>query len=354
MNDEVKKPRLKDWRFIATAVTFIAFIGLVIALRDEIKEVYSTIGQINYWFLLLMIPVQLINYSSYAKLYQHFFRVLGKKIKFWPLTKVTLELNFVNNVFPSGGVSGISYFSLRMRNFGVTSPQGTLAQFMKFMLLFVSFQAVLFFGLIALATRGKANDLTLLAAGSMATLLLVGTIFVAYLVGKKSRINAFVSPFTRSINRAVSFVKREKVKKDVIEKDKLEKALSELHENYLIIKNNWRSMRWPLFYALTANITEVLAVYVVYLAYGEAVNIGAVIIAYAVANFAGAISVLPGGVGIFEALMTTVLIASGVPASISIPVTITYRVVNSALQLPIGYFFYHKALPEVGNYKNEQ
>jgi uncharacterized protein (TIRG00374 family) len=104
----------------------------------------------------------------------------------------------------------------------------------------------------------------------------------------------------------------------------------------------------PLIYALLANSAEVLTIYSVYLAFGEFVNIGAVIIAYAIANFAGLVSVLPGGVGIYEALMTAVLATAGVPPGISLPVTVMYRILNMSLQLPIGYYFYHKTIAKEG------
>src|SRR5438105_15803577 len=100
----------------------------------------------------------------------------------------------------------------------------------------------------------------------------------------------------------------------------------------------------PFFYMLIANATEVAAVYVVYIAFGHLVNVGAVILAYAVANFAGLISVLPAGIGVYEGLMTAVLAATGIPAGLSIPVTIMYRVVNMVIQLTPGYYFYPKAL----------
>jgi uncharacterized membrane protein YbhN (UPF0104 family) len=83
---------------------------------------------------------------------------------------------------------------------------------------------------------------------------------------------------------------------------------------------------------------------VVYVAFGRLVNVGAVILAYAVANFAGLISVLPAGIGIYEGLMTAVLVATGISAGLSIPVTIMYRVLNMAIQLTPGYYFYQKAL----------
>ena len=73
-------------------------------------------------------------------------------------------------------------------------------------------------------------------------------------------------------------------------------------------------------------------------------NLGAVILAYAVANFAGLVSVMPGGVGIYEALMTGVLVAAGVPAALSLPVTVMYRVLSTLIQVPPGWYFYHKTL----------
>jgi len=42
--------------------------------------------------------------------------------------------------------------------------------------------------------------------------------------------------------------------------------------------------------------------------------------------------------------MTAVLASAGVPAAVSLPVTVTYRVLNTLIQLPPGYYLYHKAL----------
>jgi uncharacterized protein (TIRG00374 family) len=87
----------------------------------------------------------------------------------------------------------------------------------------------------------------------------------------------------------------------------------------------------------------------VFLAFGETVNIGAVILAYGVANFAGLVSVLPGGVGIYEFLMTAVLATAGVPARVSIPVIVMYRVINTLIQLPPGYYLYQRNLSRPKN-----
>jgi uncharacterized protein (TIRG00374 family) len=121
-------------------------------------------------------------------------------------------------------------------------------------------------------------------------------------------------------------------------------SVEELHVNYKVMERNYADLRWPFFWALIANATEVLAVYVVYIAFDQWINLGAVILAYSIANFAGLVSVLPGGVGIYEALMTAVLAATGVPAAVSLPVTVMYRILNMIIQLPPGYYFYHRTV----------
>lgn len=256
--------------------------------------------------------------------------------------RLSLELNFVNTVFPSGGVSGFSYINVRMRGEDISGAKSTLVQMMRFVLLFISFQLLLFVGLLMLAIGGKANDVVILVGGSLTTLLLIATVLITFVIGSKQRINSFFTFATRLINRLIHLFRRDRP--EAINIQKVQDVFSELHDHYMHIRRNLDVLRKPLLFALLGNATETTAIYAVYIAFGHFVNPGAVILAYAVANFAGLLSVLPGGLGIYEALMTAVLAAGGVPASISLPVTIMYRVGNMAVQLPPGYILYHRAL----------
>jgi len=227
-----------------------------------------------------------------------------------------------------------------MRSFDVPGAESTIIQFMRFIMVFISFQILLFIGLITLAIGGQASGIVILIAGSLATLLLVFTLLTAYIVGSKSRINNTLTFLTKVFNWLVERFRPGHP--ETINISRAQQIFTELHENYVIIQANYRDLKKPLMFALLANLTEVLTIYTVYVAFGQWVNPGAVIIAYAIANFAGLISVLPGGVGIYEGLMTATLAAAGVPAGVSIPVTIMYRVLSMLIQLPPGYYFYHK------------
>lgn len=337
-----EKRRQQRWKLILTIVTLVALAAVVYFAREQILETISNLSRVNRYALLLMIPAQMLNYHAYARMYQALFAVLAHKIRYGYLVRVVLELNFVNNVFPSGGVSGFSYFGLRMKAEGVSYGKATLVQMMRFILLFVSFQVLLFTGLILLVIGGQASQFVILIASSLATLLLVGTIAAAFIIGSKRRINGFFTYLTRLVNKLIHVLRPKHP--ETINVDRVERVFTDLHENYMVLKKNPGFLKKPLFYGLLANLAEVLTIYVVYIAFGEWVNPGAVIIAYAVANFAGLVSVLPGGVGIYEALMTAIMASAGVPAGVSLPVTIMYRVLNMGMQLPPGYYYYHRAL----------
>jgi uncharacterized protein (TIRG00374 family) len=109
-----------------------------------------------------------------------------------------------------------------------------------------------------------------------------------------------------------------------------------------------------LAWAFLLNVTEIVTVYLVYVAFGQLVNPGAVIIAYAVANFAGLIAVLPGGVGIYEGLMTATLASAGVNKGLALSATVIYRVLQMTVFLPIGYYYYNRALKHNSDLRHEQ
>ncbi|MCA9342404.1 flippase-like domain-containing protein [Candidatus Saccharibacteria bacterium] len=339
-----EEKRQKKWKLILNVFTLLALVILIYAVRDQILNTISRLGEVNAWPLALMLPAQYLNYYSYSNMYKNLFVILNEKVSFKFMFRVNSELNFVNNVFPSGGVSGFSYFGIRMRGVGITSGKATLVQMMRFILIFISFQVLLFSGLLVLALNGSVNNLVILIAGSLATLLLVGTVGTAFIVGSQKRINSFFTYITRTVNKLINIIRPKHP--ETIDIKRVEKLFTELHENYLVFKKKPGLLKKPLMYALLANTAEIITIYVVYIAFGQWVNPGAVIIAYAIANFAGLISVLPGGIGVYEALMTAVLASAGVPAGVSLPVTVMYRILNMTIQLPPGYVLYHKAVQD--------
>jgi uncharacterized protein (TIRG00374 family) len=342
----------RNWKVIVNIVTLVVLAALIILIWDEIVQTYQNLGKVDWRVLFLLLPLTVLGYHAQTKMYQDMFKLLGHELHYKFTLRVALELNFVNQVFPSGGVSGISYFGVRMRSAHITGTQASLVQLMKLLLLFISFEVLLAIGLLILALDGQANDLLLLIAGSITTLLLVGTVGFVWIIGSEKRIHSTFTTVTRIINRLIRMFRRHK--DDVISTERAEGIVKDLHISYKAMEARYKELRAPLIWAMVINMSAILSIYVVYVAFGSWVNLGAIILAYSVANFAGLISILPGGAGIYEALMTAVLAAGGIPAALSLPVTIMWRVLTTAIQLPPGYWLYHQNVHRTGNTPLEQ
>jgi len=339
MTDKLSSRR---WKMAINIFTLLALVGLAYAVRKQLADTYDNFGQVNLWYVMLIIPAQVLSYFAQAKLYQGLFRAVGDRFRTKSMLRLALELNFVNTVFPSGGVSGFSYINIRLREEKVSAAKATLVQMLRFVMIFIAVQIMLAVGLIALSVGGRANDFAILIAGVVGTLIAVLTFIMAFVIGSKSRINSFFVFITRVVNGVIHIFRPGHP--ETINVSRAKRAFTELHETFVQLQRNMSMLKRPLAWALLTIAAEVLTIYVVYVAFGQWVNIGAVILAYAVANFAGLISILPGGIGIYEALMTAVLAAGGISAVVSLPVTVMYRIVSMLVQLIPGYFFYHRTL----------
>lgn len=336
----------RRWKLLLNIVTIAALVLSAYFLRSDLGDTIKNFEHVDAWMILLLIPIEALNYHAQTKLYQGMFNIVGNRLPYRFLLRASIELNFVNHVFPSGGAAGISYFGLRLKNGEITAAKATLIHVMKLALTFLSFEILLVIGMLCLAAVGKVNNLTILVGTAISTILLICTGLFAYVVGSKARINQLFTGVTRGLNRLIKVVRPKHP--ETINISKAREVFDDFHDNYKQLRHSLPQLKSPFWWAFMANLTEVLAVYAVFFAFGQKVNIGAVILAYGVANFAGLVSVLPGGIGVYEFLMTAVLTTAGVPVGVSIPVIVMYRVVNTLIQVPAGYILYQRHLSSGG------
>jgi uncharacterized protein (TIRG00374 family) len=333
----------KRTRIIINAITIVALAILLYFSWSDIVDGLEEIGGAKWSILALMIPLQLLNFYSVGMLYKDYFKATGQhKIgNRWQYFKIALELNFVNHVFPSGGVAGFSYLGVRLKALGVPVARTTLAQVMRFALTFISFLVILFFGLFMLSFDQRAGGVTLYIALSIAFLTLFGSAVGIFIISDSQRIKAFTGFLPKVANALLKpFIK----KRDLINVQKVETLFEDLHKDYEKISKQRSKLKKPLFWSFMINVTEVATIYVAYLALSQVINPGAVILAYSVASFAGLVSVLPGGIGIYEALMTATLASAGVPSALALSATLIYRIFTIIIFIPIGFILYQMAI----------
>lgn len=337
--------KLKLW---LNLITFGALALIIFFAWGDIVHAFQKMATLNVWVLLLIIPAQFFSYFALGRMFYFFFKATGVQLSMKQLFAPMLELNFVNHIFPSGGASGFSYLTLRLKPYGVSTAKSTLAQIARFVFTFLAYVALLFVALFILALQGSVNPLVVLAVSSIAFTVLFSTGVLMFVVSDESRIDRFTNTVAVWINKIIHIVRRKHP--ETISLKGVRKMFLELHEDYMLVRGNLRGMLPVLRWAIVTNLAEVSILYIAFLAHGTWVNPGAVLIALVVANLVGLVAVLPGGVGLYEPLMTAVLISGGIPAALALSATLVYRVISLLVSLLTGYFLYQRALHRYGSH----
>ncbi len=342
----IRQTKGRTWLSIATFVLIVVF---VVAARGQLVEAWHLLGQVNILILLLLIPVQFASYYASSEIFLTYLRARGqlKKTNGLQATSMALELNFVNHIFPSGGVSGISYMVWRLGKLGVSAGQSTMAQIMRYVVQFSTFGVLLVIALVVALLENQASNWVVVMVAIVLTALLFVIIFGSYLVGSESRMMSFARWLTKTLNlivRKITFGRS----KELLKIEKAERFFHEFHDDFVELRRNKKLLHKPLIWSFVFNICEILLFVVSFWAMGTQVNLAVLLIAYGAATSAGIIVLTPGGAGAYEAIMVGVLVAGGMSPGAALAGVVLTRAALIAGTLITGVFAYHHALRAYG------
>ena len=332
-----------------TIVTLVLLTVVVIAAWPEIKKAWNLLGQVDLWILLLLLPIQLASYYATGGMIFSYLRAKGnvKDMGRWSMARLALELNFVNHILPSGGAAGFSYLAWVLSRHKVSASRSTMAQIVRFALTFISFVLLLIVAMTILIFNHQI-DRTIVIVGSSLVVVAVGaTLLGIWLIKDLARMRKFSAWLTRTANKFIYWITRGK-KKDVVKGETLLEFFDGLHDDFLAIRRDRRILLVPFLWAIIANILDVALIWVSFWALGYPVDAALLFVAFGIASIAGAVSVTPGGAGVYEAVMVAFLAASNVPAEIAIAGTLLARVTLLSGTILFGYILYQLTILKYG------
>ncbi len=338
--------KFRTWLSLIT-LTLLAI--LVVAAWGDIREAFGYLGKVNLWILTLMIPVQFISYFATGEMVFTYLRSKGnlKNLGMMKATRMSLEVNFVNHVFPSGGAAGLAYFSWLLGKYGVSAGRAAMAQVVRFALTFIAFGLILVIALAALVVdHTVAREVVV-----MSTLLVGGAIFATvggiYILKSRKRLNAFGAWITRVGNRIVAFFTFGK-KKNVIQEKAVDAFFNDLHDDYVSIGKDKKILIKPFLWSIMNILMDIVLIYIAFLSFGVEINFAYIVIAYGLSSIASAAMITPGGAGAYEAVMIAFLGSAGVPLEIAIAGTLLARVILMLGTIVFGYVFYQLTVLKYG------
>ncbi len=320
---------------------FIALIVIVVLAYNQFNQVQSfkdLFKTINWWILALVIPMRYLYYRFNAKYFESFFAIFKQKAKFNLVFESTITMNFVNIVFPSGGISGLSYIRKVLKD-DVDSANVTLAQLSWYVLSFIAYIGFLLFGFVLLLLSNQvikvSSRLIILV---MFIIITVSIALILFIFNKKFVENAAYFA-VKPLNKILGLVR-----KRILGRNRIKNFIGQLHGSILFLRDNRDKLGRPLLYTSLMILFDLLTIYIVFLSFGQIINPGIVIAGYVIALITSLASVVTAGVGVYEAGMVATFVGLNIPFDIAFAVTIVYRIVSLWLFIPVGLLFYKRTL----------
>ncbi|NCU29701.1 flippase-like domain-containing protein [Candidatus Saccharibacteria bacterium] len=340
---------VKSPRFIMSLVTLAVIAVIIFLSREELVRAWELLGQANIWLLLLLIPFQIIVYFAGGEM---IFSYLRKKklidhISKFEQTRIALELNLVNHIFPSGGLSGASYTTWRIGKLGVSSAKSTFAQVIRYAMGFLSIVALLIVAVLVIAIDGEINRYIVAGSFVLVILVLMVIFLLIIMFSSEKNMQQAATRISRTINKVVKWLTFGKVK-ELIKKERAIKFFDEMYDDAKELFRDKKLLIGPFFWGLVYAFFDVAMYVVAFLALGSFVNPAILVVGYGIAGLASIVSITPGGAGVYELVMIFFLSMAGVPSDLAIAGIVLTRVLLLFGTIVFGYIFYQQTLIKYG------
>ena len=331
-------------------IAYQAFSGEV-ELNGEMMPMWDALcysfQHLNPWILLLLIPEQILMYYAAGQIYFAFLKQRKSfKMSQARLTRISLEINFVNHALPSGGASGLGYLIWRLKDMGITAGQISFVHVLRYgicalantLQTFIAIAIVLIAGC---ALPGKEWTLGLAALVALGIQMVIVT--VVLIVRKQKNIDWLSDKATKFINGLVRKISRNR-KRKFLKDNSVKKFFDDLRGDYLELKKNKMILWKPAIWGALYSFLELATYWVVACSLGHPEILPQIMIAEGVASVVGTVMVTPGGLGGYEGAMVLIMMATGVNPSVAVITVIVTRICVMLGTILSGWGFYQHAL----------
>jgi uncharacterized protein (TIRG00374 family) len=247
-------------------------------------------------------------------------------------------MNFVNIIFPSGGISGLSYLRKQVGK-DVNSSTITLAQFFYYVLFFLALLVSLAVAFVLLLLSNRvikvSSRVTLLV---LFALLVISIGMLVFIFNKNFTVEAILT-----LLKPVNWLLR-KLRKKPVTNEKVAGFIDQFHDSLFFLRDNWAKLGKPFGHLFLMLLCDFASVYIVFLAFRSLVNPGVIVAGYTLAQAASLASIITAGVGLFEATMIATFVGLGVSFDLAFSVTIVYRSITLWLFVPVGVYLYKRGI----------
>ena len=338
--NSVRPIRWRGW--LLGAATLAGLVYVVLRL-GELEHIARVLRQTDWRWLPLALVSEALFQCNEGAIYWAMYRIIGYRPRLRRVIALTLAASFVNRVAPSAGMSGTTLFAERMARKGVPPGTTVTVNLARYMLDYGAFLLVLAIGLLYLSRHHDLTAVEVRAALLFGVAVLALLTFAGVLIARRERLARAAAALARLVNRVGHTLGRRSLLTDEDASRHVEEVLSAMA---LLSRARPRTAALVVM-GFLIHVFDLLGLLIVFHAIGYPVHLGIMIAGYGLGYLAGFISLVPSGLGVFEATMTAVYKSLGIPLEVAALTTLLYRLFSLWAPLLAGYLALHLVVGEV-------
>jgi uncharacterized protein (TIRG00374 family) len=327
---------IKTGSWIAFFILFAGVLGFALYHFAEIRKEIKLLEEENFYWLMAAVAPQLFTYIFTAFIYRFLLGALkkGPVPGLWEMMKASVILLFFNQTVPSVGISGNTFMFnfLSKFNTGVSQIISViLAELLIFYFAMLFLIFFLFFANAFIFHDPHIFSVTLLSGG------LVYFVFTTAIIltGRKNILD-YITARIRKLQLPGKLAGK-------IAKGMQIDSMANTEVTVIaFLEKNKRVAVKTFFLQLLIIVSDAFTLYALFYGLGQTVSVNIVLMVLISAQIMSLIPFVPGSLVLYESSMSFFFVQLGVPVSISVIVTLVYRLLSFWLPLPFGLFFYRK------------
>jgi len=315
-------------------IVVVLFLGIAIVAISfsELETIMLTLNKAHLGYFILAILVQLIWFTTTARVYQSIFHLLGVHEDILTLSRIATAANFINVVAPTAGVGGIALFASEARRRGHPAGKVTVAAALFLLLDQAAFLVILALGLIVLVRRNDLNAGEISASFFLLCIALIYA-FILYLgYRSEEKLGNTLAKIARFINRIVRFFR----KQEYLSETRAHEFAHEISDGLSGLTEKPSSLVRPVLWGIFNKGLLMLILVCAFLSFEVPFSTGTIIAGFSIAYLFLIVSPTPSGIGVVEGILPIALSTLNVNWSQAVLITLTYRTVTFWVPFGIG------------------
>jgi len=313
------------WQVGRLLIVALLIEYLVVPQLAGPRKVIHLISEVNPLLLLAGVGLEAAAILAYGRLTASILPP-ASRIKFSTIVRIEITTLSVSHCTPGGSAAGTALGYRLMTQSGVQSGDAGFVLAAQGIGSAVVLNVILWVALIVSIPVWGFSALYLLAAG-------VGIV----LLGLSG---ALVYALTRGEQRVGELIERLALKVHFINAVALRNAFGNLARRLAVFAEHRDVMGKALMWASLNWLLDAGSLFVFVGAFGHWVNPDGLLVAYGLANVLAVIPITPGGLGVIEATLTTLLVGFGTQRGVATLGVLVYRLFNFWAPIPLGGITY--------------